>query len=287
MVTFSKLLPLCLLIISRAVIAAARLGDGIHAHDDETQPNLTVTNITSQPTSSFPSYAQGNLVRGIADKFNRGFLPAAFPSRSQWNCTTSPSYSKGDDDGGGLGVFITNADVFNRQAFFVYHNLCDYVPFKYLWVDAGATAFLSIPVGFQGRIVRGNEQWNLGGIPRPLGTWFEFSLDNNSWIWGDVSLIRGCDGSVLMWALDSSGAWKGFTQWILDGAPFKAYDKKPSGQWVLKATEGWNGSTDPIPRDWELKMVGAEYVYVDDGHGSPVIASTNGRFATYWSPGRI
>lgn len=90
-----------------------------------------------------------------------------------------------------------------------------------------------------------------------------------------------------MWATDSSGAWKGFTQWILDGAPPGAYDTKPSGAVVLKATEGWDGSTDPVPRDWELQRVGAEYVYVDDGHGNPVITSTNGRFGTYWSPGRI
>lgn len=90
-----------------------------------------------------------------------------------------------------------------------------------------------------------------------------------------------------MWALDASGAWKGFTQWILDGAPAEAYDKKPSGQWVVKATEMWNGSTDPVPRDWDMQMVGADYAYVDDAHGNPVITSTNGRFATYWSPGRI
>lgn len=90
-----------------------------------------------------------------------------------------------------------------------------------------------------------------------------------------------------MWALDTSGSWKGFTQWILDGAPVRAYDKKPSGQWVLKSTEEWNGSTDSVPRDWEVQEVGAEYVYVDDAHGNPVITSTNGRFGTYWSPGRI
>lgn len=90
-----------------------------------------------------------------------------------------------------------------------------------------------------------------------------------------------------MWATDSSGAWKGFTQWILDGAPSGAYDTKPSGQQVLAATENWNGSANPVPRDWEIAKIGTENVYVDDGHGNPVITSTNGRFGTYWAAGRI
>lgn len=90
-----------------------------------------------------------------------------------------------------------------------------------------------------------------------------------------------------MWATDGSGAWKGFTQWILDGAPWGAYDTKPSGAVVLAATEDWNGSINTIPRNWEAQMVGAQYVYVDDAHGNPVITSTNGRFGTYWPQGRI
>lgn len=131
----------------------------------------------------------------------------------------------------------------------------------------------------------GPGQWNLGGVPRPLGTWFELAVDNRSWIWGDVSLIRGCDGAVLMWALDGSGAWKGFTQDIVDGAPSGAYDSKPSGRWVIAATENWDGSTNIIPMLWDLEKVGSEPVYVDDAHGNPVITSKNGRFASYWPPG--
>lgn len=130
-------------------------------------------------------------------------------------------------------------------------------------------------------------EWNLGDIARPLGTWFEFAIDNNSWIWGDISLIRGCDGPVLMWSLDTSGSWKGFAQDILDGAPPGAYGMKPSGQWVLEATKAWNGTINPIPRDWELQTVGAGFAYIDDDHGAPVIVSKNGRFGTYWFQGRI
>lgn len=93
-----------------------------------------------------------------------------------------------------------------------------------------------------------------------------------------------------MWALDGSGAWKGFTQDVVDGAPSGvapsgAYDIKPSGRWVIAATENWDGSTNIVPMIWDLEKVGPEYVYVDDAHGNPVIASKNGRFATYWPPG--
>lgn len=90
-----------------------------------------------------------------------------------------------------------------------------------------------------------------------------------------------------MWALDKSGAWKGFAQWILDGAPPGAYQTKPSGEFVLGATEDWNGSTNAIPLDWEVQKIGVNLAYVDDSHGSPVITSTNGRFGTYWPAGRL
>ncbi|EOO00301.1 hypothetical protein UCRPA7_4191 [Phaeoacremonium minimum UCRPA7] len=206
----------------------------------------------------------------------------------RWDCNTRDQtiFTWGDTDNGGKGITITNADS-DWRGFYFYHNNCDYVPYKYVWINAGETQFVSVPDGFEGRVVRGTDEWNLGGVPRPLASWFEFSFDQNGWIWGDVSLIRGCDGSVLMWSLDGSGAWKGFTQWILDGAPSGAYDQKPSGNWVLKATENWDGSINTIPRDWELQQVGADYVYVDDYHGNPVITSTNGRFGTYWPGGRL
>lgn len=95
---------------------------------------------------------------------------------------------------------------------------------------------------------------------------------------------------MLLWALDGSGAWKGFTQDILDGAPYGitpsgAYDVKPSGRWVIAATKGWDGSTNAFPMAWDLAKVGSDVVYVDDTHGSPVILSQNGRFGTYWPAG--
>jgi hypothetical protein len=179
----------------------------------------------------------------------------------------------------------------------------DAIPYKYIWIGAGATQFVSMPDGFEGRIIRGVDQYNLGPTPQTLATWFEFSYTGNGWGWADVSLIRGCDGGSLVWSLDGSGAWKaskltfspwansltvfqGFTQWVLDGAPSDSYDMKQDGQWVLKATENGDGSINTAPRDWEIQKIGTDLVYVDDYHGNPVISSTNGRFATYWPGGR-
>ncbi|ROV95699.1 hypothetical protein VMCG_07606 [Cytospora schulzeri] len=225
----------------------------------------------SVPQAAFMSYVQGGLVRGNTTITLEGHVPP----------TTA-----GDEDDGGLGVTITNADT-TWRAFYIYYNTCDYVPYKYVWVSAGGTVFVSLPAMFEGRITRGTDEWNLGGVPRPLGTWLEFALDNNSWIWGDVSLIRGCDGGVLLWSLDSSGSWKGFTEDIFEGAPIEAYDVKPSGQWVIAATENWDGTTNWSSMIWDYKKVGPEVVYVDDAHGNPVITSKNGRFGTYWPAGRL
>lgn len=237
-------------------------------------PSPNITAITSVPQSEFKSYKSGNLHRGTSHAKTK-----------RWTCSTSPIFTWGEHDDGGKGVLITNADG-DWRGFYFYYNNCDSVPYKYVWINAGETQFVSLPADFQGRVVRGVDSTMLNGSPQLLATWFELSFDAAGWAWGDVSLIRGCDGGSLMWSTDGSGAWKGFTQWILDGAPEGSYDMKNDGQWVLKYTENVDGSINTAPRDWELEKVGAEYVYVDDYHGNPVIASTNGRFGTYWPAGR-
>jgi hypothetical protein len=145
---------------------------------------------------------------------------------------------------------------------------------------------VSLPWSFEGRITRGVDAFNLNGRAQTLSTWFEITIDQDGVAWGDVSLIRGCDGSALMWSLDNSGAWKGWTHWILDGAPSDAYAQKESGLWVLKASTNWDGSINTSVRDWYLTKVGADLAYVDDFHGNPVISSQYGRFGTYWPAGR-
>ncbi|KUI74064.1 hypothetical protein VM1G_09708 [Cytospora mali] len=250
---------------------------------NESAPDIEA--IISIPAATFKSYSKGGLVRDgtiIAE----GEVHPKTAMNERWTCSTSPSFTWGDKDDGGLGMTITNADAAWR-AFYIYYNTCDYVPYKYVWISPGGTVFVSLPAMFQGRITRGTDEWNLGGVPRPLGTWLEFALDNNSWIWGDVSLIRGCDGGVLVWSLDDSGSWKGFTQDILEDAPSSVYDVKPSGELVIAATENWDGTTNWPPMMWDFEQVGPELVYVDDAHGNPVIVSKDGRFGTYWPAGRL
>lgn len=104
-------------------------------------------------------------------------------------------------------------------------------------VNAGDTRFVSMPNGFEGRIVRGVDATMLGGQPHLLPTWFEFSWDSNGWSWDGVSLIRDCDGAVLMLTTHGSFVGRGFTQWILDGAPGGADATNDDGQVVLMNTE--------------------------------------------------
>jgi hypothetical protein len=240
------------------------------------KPLPDIEAIKAVSEQQFTSYQTGGLERLTVANGN---------SKRDWTCSTTPILTWGDADTGGKGITIANAGS-DWRGFYIYHNSCDSIPWKYIWIAANTTQFVSFPDGFAGRIQRGVDQYMLNGQSQWLGSWFEVSWDGNGVGWSDVSLIRGCDGGVLVWSLDNSGAWKGFTQWILDGAPSAAYDEKSDGQWVLAATEFIGGAINTPPRDWELQQVGSQYVYVDDSHGSPVIATQNGRFATYWPDGR-
>ncbi|KAK6075049.1 hypothetical protein SCUP234_07520 [Seiridium cupressi] len=263
-------------LLASAAVAMPSPDSDLHVRTESAAaPDISA--IVSVDPSSFPSYQTGSLER--QDISNDTSV------EKRWTCSSSPTFTWGDSDNGGKGVLITNADS-DWRGFYFYYNNCDNVPYKYVWVKAGDTQFVSLPADFQGRVTRGVDAYNLNGSPQMLASWFEISFDSNGWGWADLSLIRGCDGSVLLWSTDGSGGWKGFTQWILDGAPTGAYDMKNDGQWVLKYTENTDGSINTIPRDWFIAQVGADYAYVDDSHGSPVIASTNGRFGTYWPAGR-
>lgn len=116
------------------------------------------TDIMSTPPSSFQTYAKGIWIQDHANSSVHGDFPPITPNRLQWNCTTSPVFTWGDDDNGGTGVFITNADTRNWQAFYVYHDTCDSIPFKYTWIGAGLTQFISLPPLFEGRISRGSDE---------------------------------------------------------------------------------------------------------------------------------
>lgn len=117
-----------------------------------------IASIISVPPSTFVSYAQGNLIRdNLLSSLTGARPPDAAKVEKQWVCATSPTFTWGDADNGGIGVTITNAD-FDWRAFYVYQNLCDYIPLKYLWIAAQHTVFVSLPADFQGRITRGTDQ---------------------------------------------------------------------------------------------------------------------------------
>ncbi|KAK9778911.1 hypothetical protein SCAR479_04147 [Seiridium cardinale] len=234
-----------------------------------------ITNTTAADPPSFPSYRQSGLHRQGGSNSTIG---------KRWTCNTSATQTSGDSDSGGVGVTINNADSASR-GYYIYHNDCDTVPYKYIWVDAGETKFVSLPSAFQGRITRGTDEYNLAGSAQWLGTWFEIGLDSDGTGYADVSLIRGCDGAVSISSLDGTGVSIGFTQWILDGAPSGAYATKSDGQTVLAASENLDGSINTVVRDWYISEVGITNAYVDDYHGDPVISSSNGRFATTWQAG--
>lgn len=251
------------------------------------KPMPDIEAIMAVSPDSFESHKVGGLRRENATSSvsHIGQSKIAFDEPPHWDCSTQPILTWGDHDDGGRGITITNAGD-DWRGFYIYHNSCDQMPWKYIWIEKGATQFVSFPERFEGRIMRGVDATMLNGQAQPLGSWFEISWDKYNVGWADVSLIRGCDGAVLTWSLDGVDKWKGFTQWILDGAPYGAYDQKNDGQWVIKATEGENAVINTIPRDWDMEKVGADKVYVDDDHCGPVISSNNARFGTYWPEGR-
>ena len=249
-------------------------------------PMPDIAAIMSVPQSDFKSYKQGGLIRGT-DYNTTNELSKRDGTKDGWICNdhTTPILTWGDNDDGGHGIQLTNT-ASDWRGFYIYHNTCDNIPWKYIWIAAGATQFVSFPALWEGRIERGVDSSMLNGQAQGLASWLEIAWDINGTGWADISLIRGCDGGILTWDLGNSDSWKGFTQWILDGAPASAYAQKADGQSVLKATESWDGSINTDVRDWELQKVGEQYVYVDDAHGNPVISSSSGRFGSSWPEGR-
>lgn len=117
-----------------------------------------IASIMSIPPSTFVSYTQGNLIRdNLLSSLTGARPPTAATAEKRWVCASSPTFTWGDADNGGVGVTITNAD-FEWRAFYIYQNLCDYVPLKYVWIAAQHTVFVSLPADFQGRITRGTDE---------------------------------------------------------------------------------------------------------------------------------
>ncbi|KAM3449205.1 hypothetical protein MY3296_007158 [Beauveria thailandica] len=79
-----------------------------------------------------------------------------------WDYSTRPVPTSGDNDDGGRGMTITNAGN-DWRGFYIYHNSCDRVPWKYIWIEAGKTQFVSFLERFEGRIQRGVDQYMING----------------------------------------------------------------------------------------------------------------------------
>ncbi|KAK8052293.1 hypothetical protein PG993_003678 [Apiospora rasikravindrae] len=208
-----------------------------------------------------------------------------------------PRKTKGDADKG-LGISIENADS-KPRSYFVYSNGCDTMPYiEVTGVPAGKTVFVSLPAKFQGRIQRGTHDVHVARAKGPdtsLGTWLELGYDADNKSYGDVSLIRGCDGAVSLRTTDGSGISTGFSTPCMQGAPAGAIGTKLSGGKSVKATERSKTQSDPnpndglpvvlpVPRDWLLQKLTNDQgkaetkAYIDDFHGNPVICDTKGRW---------
>ncbi|KAI1763543.1 hypothetical protein GGR53DRAFT_362077 [Hypoxylon sp. FL1150] len=202
------------------------------------------------------------------------------------SCATQAEQVTNGSDTNGRGVQLENGDSQSRS-FFVYANSCDSIPLQYVTLSAGQDAFISLPQGFQGRIVRGTTDVNLDGQPHLLGTWLEIGFDaNDAMGYADVSLIRGCDGAVTVAAMDGTGASTGFTQDVLSGAPDDALQANDAGAMVIKATEGLLSAIVSASRDYLASVLGYDKAYIDDFHGNPVIASNNQRFSATFYAGK-
>ena len=250
-------------------------------------PMPDIEAITSVPQSSFKSYKTGGLHRGSDYDSSKSSLSKRDGTADGWVCNdhSTPIFTQGDPDDGGRGLTITNAAA-ETQSFYIYHNTCDNIPWKYISIAPNATQFVSFPERWEGRVTRGVDSDMLNGQAQSIASWLEISWDVNNAGWIDVSLIRGCDGGILTWDLGNGNAWKGFTQDVLSGAPGDAFTNKPDGASVLMATENWDGSINTSVDNWLLQQVGPTNAYIDDHNGNPVFSAPGSRIGSYWPEGR-
>ncbi|KAK8075955.1 hypothetical protein PG994_003227 [Apiospora phragmitis] len=188
------------------------------------------------------------------------------------NETQPPIYFTSQPDTGGPGLYILNADpvehgAVNGTIYFLSESDHDFVP--YLWTVIGGAVFVVPCPTFEGRLVRGDVT-DFDGQKHMLGTWTELAWNVNGTAWGDVSLLEGNDGPVIMQALDGTegGKYKGFSIDVLSNAPAGA--------------EGGNS----VAKAWETQLLDPNSVYLEDDI-NPVINSNNGRFSVTFFAGIV
>ncbi|KAI1132851.1 hypothetical protein F5Y10DRAFT_291809 [Nemania abortiva] len=177
----------------------------------------------------------------------------------------------------GPGIMLTNKSA-KKNTFFFYDNYWngngtgganfDH-PLKNVEVGPNQTTYVSLELGFKGRVQRGDQQ---------PATWGEFQVkaSDDGRAHGDISLQQGCDGAATVASTDGTNVSNGFTKDIVKGAPAAALDKKPNGEKVLASTEGnWKGPGNNAAVDWEYKQLGHGKAYIKGGTGVPDVASKN------------
>jgi hypothetical protein len=138
-------------------------------------------------------------------------------------------------------------------------------------IAPGKTQYVKIDLDWKGRVQRGSK----GGDPQP-GTWAEFQLsdtDSNGRTpdhaaHGDISLIQGCDGAVMVKATDGSGAQNGFTKDCISGAGNALVMRPDGSKAVGRLVQMWPGAdkTDAaVP--WLSSIVKPDQAYQLDGNG--------------------
>ncbi|KAH9884552.1 hypothetical protein F4778DRAFT_787660 [Xylariomycetidae sp. FL2044] len=185
----------------------------------------------------------------------------------------------------GPGVWITNNDVDPNVKYFVYENLRDTHPWKYLDVPQGNRAFVQLCPTFQGRIVRGTPAFELNGQADDLGTWIEITISGGT-AWGDISFLQGADGGARLTATDGS-AWarECVTENLLSGAPAEALVRDVDGNLVVDVVEDkpWRAG-NRAARTWLESRCLALEVFIHPGNVA-VISSANGRFEILFTGG--
>lgn len=153
-------------------------------------------------------------------------------------------------------------------------------------VGPGTTQYVKIDIDWKGRVQRGKT----GGDPQPA-TWGEFQLkdtDGNGRTpdgaaHGNVSLIQGCDGALVVKSTDGSSAQNGFTKNCMEGAPDTALVKRPDGSEAIgRLVQMWPGADKKDGADpWLKTLVEPNQAYMLDGNGQaassgvPDVASKN------------
>ncbi|KAH8645511.1 hypothetical protein BX600DRAFT_519523 [Xylariales sp. PMI_506] len=235
--------------------------------------------------------AKNLLSKSIATSTTPHYTPFnATPPHQQVFCRNEsdpPIYTWGDVDTGGPGVVLVNYDPLphepiNGTMFFLYESNHDYVPYKYIALAPYESAFIQLCPTFEGRIVRGSSI-NLDGQKHLLGTWAEINWFNGI-SWGDISLLEGNDGPVIIQSLDGINKIKGFVVDVITNAPPGTLAQKSTGSWCLDMIVGPTGNN--ITKRWEETYLDPGNVYLENNI-NPVIDSANGRFEITFYQGII